>query len=135
MQNSYIEPPVRPLMTEQLSFLAIINFVLRHLGLMRILGVIASTIFVVKVIRSPRTYSSSSIVSTGDEISGNRITALLGGGSLFSNPGVQFYVDLIGAPVVLEPLARVPFDFPTGKKTAVEFYGGKLPPDRALESA
>lgn len=135
MQTSYVEPPVRPLLPEQLSFLAILNFVLRNLPLMLVLGVIASTLLVVQAVRSPVMYASTSIFSTGEEAAGNRILAFLGGGTSFSNAGSQYYIDLMGAPVILEPLSKVKFDFPTGKQTALQYYAGTVqPPDRALES-
>jgi uncharacterized protein involved in exopolysaccharide biosynthesis len=136
MHNSYVEPPIRPLVTEQLSFLALLNFVLRNLGLMIVLGVLVTTALAIRVVTSPETYSSTSIVSTGDEAGGTSIIALLGGGTRTSNPGAQFYIDLMGAPVLLEPLAQVEYDFPDGKhESAVKFYGGNAPADRALEAA
>ena len=136
MQKSFVEPPLRPLLPEQLSFLAIINFILRQLPIMLVLGVIASTIFFVRAYLAPVTWSSTSIVATGDEAAGNRILSFLGGGTSFSNQGSQAYVDLLSAPVVLEQLTRVTFDFPDGRKTALAYYGGNIqPPDRALETA
>jgi uncharacterized protein involved in exopolysaccharide biosynthesis len=135
MQKSYVEPPVRPLLPEQLSFLAIINFVLRNLPLMLVLGVILSGVLVLRAIRKPVTYTSTSYVSTGEEATGNRILSFLGGGSSFSNPGSQALIDLMTAPALLEQLARVEFDFPNGRTTALKQYGGDQPPDRAMESA
>jgi hypothetical protein len=135
MQKSYVEPPVRPLLPEQLSFLAIINFILRNLRLMLVLGVILSIALLIKATRDPEVWTSRSLVSTGEEATGNRILSFLGGGTSFSNPGSQSLIDLMTAPVVLEQLAMVKFDFPTGKKTALEYYGGKQAPDRAMEAA
>src|SRR4051812_13789843 len=124
MQKSYVEPPVRPLLPEQLSFLAIINFVLRNLPLMVILGVAASAGLLIRAIRSPVEYTSTSLISTGDEGTSNRILSFLGGGSSLSNPGSQGYIDLMTAPAVLEQLAQVEFDFPSGRKSALVQYGG-----------
>src|ERR1051326_2483643 len=135
MPPSHIDPPTRPRLGEQLSFLAVINFVLRNLGVMLIIGVIASVIFSVQVARAPRTFSSTSIFSTG-EGNGGGLIAMLGGGSKLSDLGAQYYVDLMTAPNVLEPLAKMEYDFPKeGRESAVKYYGGKLPPDRALEAA
>ena len=136
MQQSYVEPPVRPLLPEQLSFLAIINFVLRNLTLMLTLGVLASGALLIRAIRKPAVYTSTSLVSTGEEATGNRILSFLGGGTSLSNPGSQGYVDLMTAPAVLEQLARVEFPFPNGRKTALAEYGGSAqPPSRAMEGA
>jgi hypothetical protein len=135
MQKSFVEPPVRPLLPEQLSFLAIINFALRNLPLMLIIGVILSAGLVIRAIRKPVTYTSTSLVSTGEEATGNRILSFLGGGTSFSNPGSQGIIDLMTAPVLLEQLAQVQFDFPGGRKTALMEYGGVQPPDRMMESA
>src|SRR5215210_6111191 len=101
MQKSYVEPPVRPLLPEQMSFLAIINFILRNLPLMLGLGVMFSVLLATRARRQALEYSSSSLVSTGEEATGNRILAILGGGSSLSNPGSQQYIDLMTSPVVL----------------------------------
>jgi uncharacterized protein involved in exopolysaccharide biosynthesis len=135
MSSSYVEPPVRPLVREQMSFLMVINFVLRNLGLMLITGVLVTAILVFRVATAPQTYSSTSTFSIGDFGGGSRITSLLGGGTSFSNAGAAFITEIMTEPVILEPLAQRQFDFPTGRKTALEEYGGTQPPDRAIEAA
>lgn len=132
MQKSYVEPPVRPLLPEQLPFLSIINFVLRHLPLMLVLGVLASAVLLVPVVRSPATYSSTSLVSTGDEAPTSRVLAFLGGGG--AAPSAQTYIDLMSAPEFLQSLAQMPLEFPGGKQTAAQYYGkGQKTPESAIE--
>jgi hypothetical protein len=136
MSSSYVEPPVRPLRREQLSFLAVINFLLRNLGLMLILGVVMSAALVIRVVREPLLYSSTSIFSIGDFGGGARITAMLGGGYSFSSAGATYITEIMTQPAFLEPLATREFEFPEGKTTAMKYYGGPgRTPDQALEAA
>jgi hypothetical protein len=132
MQKSYVDPPVRPLLPEQLPFLSILNFVLRHLPLMLVLGAILSTALVIRKAKQPTTYISTSLVSTGDEAPGSRIFAFLGAGA--ATPAAPGYIDLLSAPVFLQSLAQVPLKFPTGMQPAAQFYGAGLPPERAAEA-
>ena len=136
MSSSYVEPPVRPLVREQLSFLAVINFVLRNLGLMLILGVIASLALLIREMKKPQLYASTSIFSIGDFGGGARITAMLGGGFSFASAGATYITEIMTQPTFLEPLASREFDFPTGRTTALKFYGdGRKTANDALEAA
>jgi capsule polysaccharide export protein KpsE/RkpR len=135
MSSSYVEPPVRPLIREQMSFLAVINFVLRNLGLMLVIGALVSAFLVYRVVREPQTYTSTSTFSIGDFGGGARITQILGGGSSVSSAGATYITEIMTQPVFLEPLTLRELDFPTGRASSVAYFGGKQQGPEAIESA
>src|ERR1041384_3189626 len=115
MPNSYVEPPVPPAPTEQLSFLSVINFVLRNIVLMIVLGIAFSALLVIRAYSGERTYSSTSIFSAGEETAAGLLSNLSLPG-ISSGKGPPYYTALMTSPAVLEPLVDMTFTVPDGSR-------------------
>src|SRR5437667_4248356 len=105
MPNSYVEPPVAPAAAEQLSFLSVINFVLRNILLIVVPGVLLAIFLVLRARAAPPTYTSTAIFSAGEATSPGGFLGI-GLPGFISGKGPTFYVDLMTSPAVLDPLVE-----------------------------
>lgn len=135
MPNSYVEPATPPAPVEQLSFLSVLNFVLRNIVLMVVAGIIVSALLVARAFSGEQTYSSTSIFSAGEETAAGLLSNLSLPG-ISSGKGPAYYTALMTSPAVLEPLVDMTFTVPGGsKKTLTEYYGGTSGPIEARRDA
>jgi hypothetical protein len=137
MPNSYIEPAVRPTAAEQLSFLSVLNFVLRNFLLLVVPGLLLAGLLYVRMVRAPRTYSTTTTFSAGDVDASPRSVLGITLPGFINGKGPQFYIDLIGSPAILDPLVETRFDVAPGSppRSLVEYYGGTTAPRAVAKQA
>lgn len=124
MPDAYLEPVSLPERKDQLTFLSVLNFILRNIKSMLVLGIIFGAIVMVSALMAPPTYTSTAIVSAGENDSPGRLLGLSLPGSSGKSP--QYYVDLMTSPAVLEPLVERKYQTAPGKppQTLVEYFAG-----------
>ena len=129
MPNSYVEPPAARAATEQLSFLSVINFVLRNLVFLVVPGVLLAILLVLKARAAPQTFTSTSIFSAGEASSPGAFLGVSLPGFI-AGKGASFYVDLMTSPAVLDPLVEQKVQVLPGRppETLLEHYGGTSQP-------
>lgn len=125
MTHSYVQPAAQPAPSEQLSFLSVLNFILKHLALLAFMGVVFSALLVLRAFRGPDTYTATALFSAGEESSQGLLSGLSLPG-ISSGKGPTYYVALMTSPAVLEPLVEQEFTVgPNGKKaTLIDYYAG-----------
>src|ERR1051325_1172701 len=136
MPNSYIEPATRPTRQEQLSFLAVVNFILRNFLVIVLPAIVPSGLLVLKMARAPRPYSTTATFSAGDaDASPGRFLGLTLP-AIIAGKGGQFYVDLMASPAILDPLTDRKFEIRPGEPpvSLVQHYCGGTD-QRAKEAA
>ncbi len=135
MQTSYVIPVTEPAPEERVSFLALVNFVLRNILLLLVFGAAFALVLVARRAASPEIYTAVATFSTGQEESPGRLLLgfSLGGGASGRSPA--FYADLVKSSAILGPLveskARV-----AGKSapiTLIELYAGNKGSAQALK--
>lgn len=137
MRSSYVAPVAETPSSETLSLVSVINFVLRNIVLMLVVGAVFGLILGFRASRAPVTYTArTSFITEGEQPAGRLI---LGGITMPSTGGrgPEFYVELMQSPAILGPLVEKKFEAEPGKpaKTLIERYGGSPIPTQAAREA
>jgi uncharacterized protein involved in exopolysaccharide biosynthesis len=137
MRSSYVAPVTETPSSETLSLVGVINFVLRNIVLMVVVGAVFGIALGYRASRAPVSYTArTSFITEGEQPAGRLI---LGGITMPSTGGrgPEFYVELMQSPAILGPLVEKKFEAEPGKppKTLIERYGGSAIPTQAAREA
>jgi uncharacterized protein involved in exopolysaccharide biosynthesis len=137
MNRSYVIPVTEAQANDRLTLVSVINFVLRNIKVMVVVGLVFAVLVGIQTSRRPDTYTATtSFITEGDQPPGRLI---LGGVTLpgTAGRGPEFYLELMRSPVVLAGLAYERIEADSGKpaKTLMERYAPwDKEPQRAVES-
>lgn len=135
MNNSYVVPVAESPAEERVSFLSLVNFVLRNILLLLLFGAVFALALVARRAASSETYTAATTFATGQEESPGRLLLgiSLGGGGNGRSPA--FYADLVKSSAILGPLVESRFHVPgrADSVTLIELYAGTKGSTQALK--
>lgn len=131
MQKSYLVPLAEAPSSDRMTFVTVMNFVLRNLKFMALVGLIVAVISPLPLIgRTPKYTATTRFITEADRPPGRFLGDLTLPGT--AGRGPDFYLDLIKSPVVLEGVAVSPIVIkPGGPPTTLVQHYTSQPPTNA----
>lgn len=126
MHSSYVAPLPETAADDRISFLSVVNFILRNLVLLLAAGLALGLLLALRRAASPVRYTATTSFAIGQDQAPSLLLGLSLSG-IGSGRSPQFYTDLVKSPAILEPLVETSFDVAPGKprQTLIEYYGGR----------
>lgn len=130
MQKSYLVPLAEAPASDRMSFVMVMNFVMRNFRFMLLVGLGLAVVSPLPLIGRKPTYTATTRFLTEAERGPGGFLGQLELPAT-AGRGPQFYLDLMGSPVVLESVVRAPLELEPGKppRTLVELYTARPPSD------
>ena len=128
MQKSYLVPLAEAPASDRMTFVTVMNFVLRNLKFMALVGLVLAVISPLPLIgRTPKYTATTRFITEAERPPGRFLGDLTLPGT--AGKGPEFYLDLLRSPVVLEGVAVTPIVLKPGQEptTLVQHYTGQPP--------
>ena len=128
MQKSYLVPLAEAPSSDRMSFVTVMNFVLRNTRFMLLCGLALAIVSPLPLIgREPKYTATTRFITEAERPPGRFLGDLTLPGT--AGRGPEFYLDLLRSPVVLEGVATMPIEVQPGKPpiTIVQHYTGQPP--------
>lgn len=127
MNQSYIVPVNATVPQQRMSFVMVLNFVLRHIKPMMLGGLVLGTISALPVtLRAPRYEAETRFITEAEKPPGRFLGDVVLPGTLGRGP--EFYIDLLRSPIVLQSVVRAPVQIDSSRPpiSLVDRYAGWL---------
>lgn len=128
MQTSYLVPLAEPPVGTRMTFVTVMNFVMRNVRFMIVCGLVLAVLSPLPLIgREPKYTASTRFITEAERPTGRFLGDLQLPGT--AGRGPELYIELLRSPVVLEGLVKTPLELEPGKppRTLVEHYAGQPP--------
>ncbi|HUR91686.1 MAG TPA: hypothetical protein VMY38_03325 [Gemmatimonadaceae bacterium] len=128
MPTSYVVPPADTAHSDHVSFLSLINFVLRNALILGASGLAFAILVAIPAVTAAPTYSVTTKFATESEPVGRLFGFSLPGNG--GGRGPEFYIELIKSPEILAPLVESSYEVEPGKprKTLIEHFAPGVRP-------
>jgi uncharacterized protein involved in exopolysaccharide biosynthesis len=130
MQKSYLVPLAEPPASDRMTFVTVMNFILRNIRFMALCGLALAVVSPLPLVgRTPKYTATARFITDAERPVGRFLGDLTLPGT--AGRGPEFFIELLRSPVVLEGVVTTPVELKPGQPpmTLVQHYTGQPPTD------